>query len=652
MRVSDLVFALGSLLLALGAALPALCQSGQQETILDYHSDITVDSGGGMRVAETIRFVSAGQQIRHGIYRDFPTRYTDRLGNSYVVGFTLAGAACDGSSVETRLEDQSNGKRIYLGSSSYLLPHGEHTCTITYTTGRQLGFFADHDELFWNVTGIGWAFSIAQASATVRLPAGIPTGQVRMSGYTGRQGSMAQDLSSSAEPDGRFEFKAQHSLGPRQGLTILLMWPKGYVAPPSATEKFGDFVSDNRAAVVPIGGLLAVLLYYLIVWSLVGRDPAPGVIFTAYEPPAGLSPAAARYLVEMGYDTKVFTCALLDMAVKGFLQIEETDGTYTLLRTHADRSVLTSDERAAADILFNGRSTVPLKSENHSFISPAITALKDSLSAAEDKIYFVTNSRYMIPAVVISIVMVAGLAFAEGPQKGLWAGLMCVWLSGWTVGVVGLVLSAGRAWKSRLSGTRGSSARGWGPLKLSLFAVPFLFFEVVGLVMLAVATSVLIALALLLTFGIHILFHYLLKAPTRAGRRLLDRVDGFKRYLSAVEGDQLVRSGPPERTPQVFEKFLPYAVALDVQEAWAEQFSGVIGDFGQGAPNGSARYSPSWYSGGDGGPLGRNEFVNSFGSSFSDAISSSSSAPGSSSGGGGGGGGSGGGGGGGGGGGW
>jgi uncharacterized membrane protein len=140
-----------------------------------------------------------------------------------------------------------------------------------------------------------------------------------------------------------------------------------------------------------------------------------------------------------------------------------------------------------------------------------------------------------------------------------------------------------------------------------------------------------------------------LKAPTRAGRGALDKIEGFKLFLTAVDGDRLGRVMPSEKTPEMFEKFLPYALALDVEQAWAEKFSGVLS---QAQAGGQDAYSPSWYSGNAWNNMGPNGFVSSLSGSFAGAISSSSSAPGSSSGGGDSGGGSGGGGGGGGGGGW
>src|SRR5580704_10254595 len=132
----------------------------QLERILDFHSDITLQADSSLLVTETITVNSTSNQMRHGIYRDFPTRYSDSFGNKYVVGFEMLSAVRDNADEHFRVEDYANGKRIYLGDASTFLPAGQHSYTLTYRTNRQLGFFADHDELFWNVTGLGWGFPI------------------------------------------------------------------------------------------------------------------------------------------------------------------------------------------------------------------------------------------------------------------------------------------------------------------------------------------------------------------------------------------------------------------------------------------------------------------------------------------------------------
>ena len=405
-----------------------------------------------MQVVETIRVVSAGNQIRHGIYRDFPTSYTDRLGNRYVVGLDVSAATRDGIAEEFRVEDQANGKRIYLGRANFLVPSGEHTYTISYTTTRQLGFFADHDELFWNVTGNGWIFPIDRSSATVRLPENVPVGEVHLGGYAGPQGSLSQELSFTRQADGSYAFAASRPLRAREGLTILLTWPKGYVAAPTGQDKLRYFLQDNRDAVIAAAGLLAIFLYYAIVWSLVGRDPAPGPIVAQYEPPPGFSPAAIRYLVRMSYDNKAFASAVLDMAVKGYLKIKEEEGIYTLTRTEKGREALSPEELSAADSLFGNQSSVLLRNENHTRISEAMQALKTWLKNTEYKTYFVTNGQYMVPAVALSIIMMLAIIFSQAPMKIGLAAFLSLWVSLWSIGVTGLLSLSFHLWKTALAG--------------------------------------------------------------------------------------------------------------------------------------------------------------------------------------------------------
>ncbi|HXZ27859.1 MAG TPA: DUF2207 domain-containing protein, partial [Terriglobales bacterium] len=160
-----------SLLLA-AAALSAqtLEESPAREQILSFHSEVTVQAEGALLVRETIRVRALGEQIRHGIYRDFPTDYKDKYSNRYRVRFQFLGALRDGRSEDFRLEDQSNGVRIYLGRSDVLLDPGVYTYTLDYRVERELGFFPGYDELYWNVNGTGWDFPVLAASATVHLP--------------------------------------------------------------------------------------------------------------------------------------------------------------------------------------------------------------------------------------------------------------------------------------------------------------------------------------------------------------------------------------------------------------------------------------------------------------------------------------------------
>jgi uncharacterized membrane protein YgcG len=249
-----------------------------------------------------------------------------------------------------------------------------------------------------------------------------------------------------------------------------------------------------------------------------------------------------------------------------------------------------------------------------------------------DKIDFVTNSRYLAPGIFLTVVSIAATVLAGHNFGSAVALFMTFWLTFWTLGVSALLAAVFKAWKATISG---NPVAGAGALFLTLFSLPFLAGEGFGIFILYTNSGLGIFAVIIATIGTNILFHYLLKAPTRAGRALLDRVEGFKMFLSAVDGDRINRMSAVDQTPAVFERFLPFALALGVEHAWAEKFSQVLAYAGAGG-GGSASYSPSWYTG-DISAFSPADFTSSFSESFSSAISSSSTAPGSSSGGSGGG---------------
>jgi len=354
-----------------------------------------------------------------------------------------------------------------------------------------------------------------------------------------------------------------------------------------------------------------------------------------------MSPASMRYLERMGFDDKTFTSAILGLAAKKRLTIEqEKSGTYRLTQktsvSHTAAAPLSSDEQTLQQELFAKGTTLSLTSEDSTVIRSAQKALSTALHGGMEKTYFVTNSRYVWPGIALTIAAALAVIFSSGgpsPSGQLAVAIfMTVWLSGWSVGVAALLHAVVRAWKSARASkvVGGASAVG-----ITLFSIPFVIGEIVGICVLAWAVSPIGMLMILLLLGTNVLFHHLLKAPTRAGRQLMDRVDGFKMFLSAVDGQRMNTMTPVGKTPELFERFLPYALALGVEQAWAEQFSQVLAAVG-GPGHESTVYSPSWYSGGFIGSSPA-AFASSFSSSFSSAVSSASSPPGSSSGGGGGG---------------
>jgi hypothetical protein len=263
-----------------------------------------------------------------------------------------------------------------------------------------------------------------------------------------------------------------------------------------------------------------------------------------------------------------------------------------------------------------------------------VSLLQSQLRTSIDRVHLLLNRGHLAAGVGLSALTVAGtVAGGPSPEQGS-AGFLSFWLLGWTLGVAVLLFNVAGAWRDTFSGVGNRLVSGVRAVFLSLFAVPFVGAEVFVIVMLASQGSVAIALFLPVLAGVNVLFHHLLKAPTASGRRLLDRIEGFERYLAATEADRINRIEGPERTPALYEKLLPYAIALDLEERWSDQFTDVLAHAGEGGQ----AWSPAWYQGDFGGHgWSASSFASSVGSGFSGAISSSSSAPGSSSGGGGGG---------------
>jgi hypothetical protein len=592
----------------------------QGERILSFNSHIIIQPDASLLVTETIRVRAEGQEIKRGIYRDFPQLYRGRWGLTQRTGFDVTGAQRDGQPETFRVEKRENGRRVYLGKSDVFLKAGEYNYELTYRTDRQLGFFQDHDELYWNVTGTGWVFPIDRATATV-----VPPANARVTAheaYTGPMGAKGRDYESVVTPGGAVEFFATRRLAPREGLTIVVSWPKGCVKALTEREEWFVLIRDNPGIFLAAAGLFFVLGYYVVVWFLVGKDPAAGTIIPRYGPPKGFSPAAVRSLVRMGFDHKAFAANLIDLAVKGAVKIEKDGHVYTVVRKSLACPKLLPDESQLLGKLVGDRPRLRLEQTSHVTIGAAIKSLKTSLSLALEKTFFIRNFRYWLPGLLFSLVPLA--ISLVGDQTSPQALFLLVWLTIWTIGVTVLLSQCYSQW-------RGGH---WGQaLFLTFFSIPFVAGECFGLWALTQSTSAWVPVFFLIGAGMNGVFYHLLKAPTHAGRKILDEIEGFRMYLSVAEKDRLNFLNPPEKTPELFEMFLPYALALNVEQKWAEQFEQVLAAAGRGG----REYSPSWYRGSDWHTAGMVGFTSALGSSVSSAIASSSTAPGSSSGGGGGG---------------
>ena len=600
--------------LALAAVLLlAAAGSSAAERILSFDSDIEVHHDGTMSVTETIRVIAARDQIRRGIYRDFPTRYTTPDGDDYVVDFELVQVERDSGPEPHHTESTGDGIRVYIGHKDVLLNPGEYTYRLSYRTDRQLGFFESHDELYWNVTGNGWAFPIDHASARISLPSGIPADQVSMEAYTGALGARGQDYRGAVDSSGLTTVATTRGLGPREGLTVVVTWPKGFIAEPTTSDRAAYFLRDNRIAVIGLVGLGVLLSYYLLVWLRVGRDPEAGTIVPLFHPPGKLSPAAMRYVYRMGFDNKAYAAAIINMAVKGYLTIDDHKKSYRVTRVDGvNESVLSKGETKVARALFGRARSVEFERENNKRIRKSVKALKTVLSNEYHSVQFKTNGWYLLPGVALSVLVLVITGFSHSGEAALTLLFMSLWLTGWSFAVFMLIRQ-----------------------QQVLMAIIFGLFEIMALTMVFQVGSWAFSVLLIALIVFNLLFFYLLKAPTDAGRKLLDKIEGFRLYMATAEENRLNALNPPEQTPELFEKFLPYALALGVDQAWSERFAAKLAR--ETLAGEQKQYRPGWYTGRRWRSFDTAGFSSGLGSSLSTAVARSSVRPGSSSGSGGGG---------------
>ena len=590
-----------------------------EERVLSFDSDIQINRDGSLVVAETIMVNSEGQQIRRGIYRDFPTDYALPGGGRMRVGFAVLEVSRDGAPEDYHRERLSNGVRIYFGSAERFLTPGIHSYRLTYRTTRQIGFFDDHDELYWNVTGNDWKFPINQTRAVVRLPSGVRPRD--FSYYTGPVGARGGDASAYVSGAG-VVFETTRPLSPGEGLTIAVAWPKGYVAAPSEMERLLGGFGDLRQITAAIIGMLAIIVYYVAIWLRVGRDPEGGALYPRYEPPAGLSPASTRFISRMGFDQKALAAALVSLAVKGAIRLHETEEGVFAIEKLGEGAGLSADEAAMLrSLLAGGGETLALKQAEHRTVRRALSALKARLASDYEKTYFLTNRAWILPGVALSLLAVVGVALLSAdPGAALF---LSVWLAGWSTGCYVLLLRMAAAWGA----ARGDLLGLGRAILTTVFALPFFVGLAFGAFSFAEEVSWTAVALIAVIIGVNLLFLELLKAPTLLGRRTLDAIEGFKLYLSVAEQDRLDWAHEPERTPELFEKFLPYAIALDVETRWGEKFADVLE---KAAATGT--YQPRWYAGGHFAPARLGNFPAALGAGLSGAVAAASHAPGSSSG--------------------
>ncbi|MBZ5663189.1 MAG: DUF2207 domain-containing protein [Acidobacteriia bacterium] len=521
-----------ALMLGLLLSVSSAAAQGRNWRVADFKDTISIAANGTALVSEKITLVFVGEW--HGIHRTIPVEYPGAQGTNYTLFLDVMSVTDENG---TKLKYDSSKSGAYRDLKIYIPGAADATrvVNIDYSVRNGVRFFNGYDEFYWNVTGNDWPVPIDHASAFVTLPDNA-AGGLRAQAFTGAYGSKQSE----ATAEVRGADVLSETTGPlpmRGGLTIDIYIPQGALKAPSALTKFGWFLGSNPVVFLPFF-TLAVMFG---LWHFAGRDPDPGVsVAPQYEPPKGMSPAETGTLMDDTIHPRDITSTIVDLAVRGYIRIEEKvdtflvfhhkDYLFTLLKPAEQwGGDLTPHERVMLENIFLSGTGTRLSDLKNRFYTVIPVVRQDIMSALKKKgIYTLdpesANGYSIVAAVVIALIVV------------------------------------------------GVQVLGWMNL---FYSVPLL-----------VGSALVSAL-------IWWLFARQMTAKTVSGARTHVAVLGFQEFMNRVDADRIKRM-----PPDTFEKFLPYAMALGVEHHWAQAFDGIIKDPPSWyvSPNGYTGFSPLFFS--------------------------------------------------------
>ncbi|WKZ31017.1 MAG: DUF2207 domain-containing protein [Candidatus Dojkabacteria bacterium] len=501
--------------------------------IQNFRADIQVTDRDRIEVKETIDayfFVE-----RHGIFRTIPYKYDDDRGDLKIDVAQVTNG--EGVPIPYTVTNIGDYIEIKIGDPDEFVI-AEQRYVIEYDVRNVIGYFEEHDELYWNATGNEWPVPIAMAEAVVKGPENLPEesfDEIQARCYTGGYASTEQECEY-ARQGLNTAFRSNRELDIREGLTVVVGYPKGFIQEPTFIERYWLLFVANLGACLPF----IVFPITFLLWRKYGKDPkGRGTIMPQYEPPEGLLPAEVGVIYDNSSDMRDISATVIDLAIRGYIQIEELpkkalskqDYAFHLLKT--DLSELKEYEINILTGIFGTAvaegEVVKLNSLKEKFYQTA-QEVNEALYTQLTSGGYYTRKPKSLTAVMITL--------------GTLIGLGSIFLLSVLAPIGGYLTFCG--------------------LLLS------------GVAFLAIAPW--------------------MSQRTAKGTEIEEHIKGLKMYLEIAEEDRIkTLQGPdseyvtdrkaPKRDVKLFEKLLPYAMVLKVEKAWADKFKDIY------------KEPPDWYSG-------------------------------------------------------
>ena len=383
------------LLLFLFIFIPCLTLAlSASEQINSFDIDVYIPNNGIVRVEENIEY-QFPDEVRRGIIRKIPYKY--KLGqNNYNLRIEVINVTdFEGNSYKYNVKKKNGYVEIKIGDPDITVT-GVKEYRIEYFVKKAIREIEAYDEFYWNVTGTEWDLPILSSSAHIYFEADIPD-ELKMDCFTGRYGSTEKNCTYNSSPDS-VVYSSNGELNPYQGLTIVLKFPPGLIKGPSKLDQWFWFIRDNLIYTVPFFTLL--ILYFI--WHKFGRDPYKNMpIAVSYEPPPDLTPAEAGALFDEKADMIDLTSTVIDLAVRGYLRIEEIEtikflflslSDYKIIKLNKTTENLMPHEIKIFEGLFSSDQTDVLISDLKNKYYKHLESIKNSIyHQLVDKNYFLSN---------------------------------------------------------------------------------------------------------------------------------------------------------------------------------------------------------------------------------------------------------------------
>ncbi|OGL92323.1 hypothetical protein A3H11_02275 [Candidatus Uhrbacteria bacterium RIFCSPLOWO2_12_FULL_47_10] len=514
------------------------------EAVNNFNANITIQKDGSVFIAETIIY-DFGSNQKHGIFRDIPLTAV----NGPRLNISVSGVSNEvGQPYQYATSIVNNVLQVKIGNPDALIT-GIKTYIINYQVYNAIRTFDDHDELYWNVTGNQWPVAIQNANALVILP-DSPMSNVRMDCFTGSQGSTQKNCAFN-QSGSNVSYSTTQPLNANEGLTLVLGIPLGYIqntyVPPQQTYPASNTSTANSNFLFGIFlGLFIIFIFVLVslfAWLAKTAKPKPVIpselkgqpVVPEYNPPDNLPPIEIGALLDSRVDITDISSVIMDLAVRGYLKIRYTvqeirfwpdKKDFELIKLKDGADLAHPADKIIFKLLFKSRGRVKLsdlKEQKTTFQSDIKKIQEDTEQHLRDEGYFDRTTKDKSKKLKTYLFMATAILF---------------------IGTFLLTISP--SW--------------FGLIFIASFA------GFVGAVIV-----------------IPIMIMRLANKLTPRGIAALGKILGFKEFLQLTDKDKLRLLNAPELQPEMFEKFLPYAMVLGVEDKWAQKFEGIYNTI------------PNWY---------------------------------------------------------